>query len=89
MLSYTVFRMNKIYFSYIRKPENSVLSNTPTDILFSPQFAFECACRIFPVWWLIQSSVYRKYAGTNYLDDIFGFVRWLFCDDILFAEWDG
>jgi len=32
------------------------------------------------------SSLYRKHAGTNYLDDIFGFVSWLFCDDILFAE---
>jgi hypothetical protein len=80
MLSYTVFRMNKTYFSYIPKPENPLLSNT--DILFIPQFAFECVCRMLPVWWLL----YRKYAGTSYLDDIFGFVRWLFCDDILFAE---
>jgi hypothetical protein len=32
------------------------------------------------------SSLYGKYAGTNYLDDILGFVRWLFCGDILFAE---
>jgi len=32
------------------------------------------------------SFLYRKYSGTSYLDDSFGFVRWLFCDDILFAE---
>jgi hypothetical protein len=32
------------------------------------------------------SSLYGKYAGTNYLDDILRFVRWLFCGDILFAE---
>jgi hypothetical protein len=32
------------------------------------------------------SSLYRKYSGTTYRDEIFGFVRWLFCDDVLVTE---
>jgi len=77
MLSYTVFRMSKTYFSYILNRKPPLFSNT--DILFIPQFAFEC------VWSHITSmvvntlsSLYRRYAGTSYLDDIFGFVRWFF-----------